>query len=249
MMLMPGAEPYFFSGKKERAGIVLVHGYSGSPAEVRELAERLNQEEGYTTLGVLLPGHGTKPQDLMTVQWEEWYLAVKAAVEKVHATCQDVFVIGMSMGSLLTLVAAQELNLKGIVLMSTPIYLYDWRVHFLWLAQRLGWALPKGKRLVDCEERFNIAYNCMPLAGVKETWKLINYCKEKVLPQVQTPCLIIQSKNEHTVRPLSAQFIYKSIASKHKSILWLQDSRHVVTLFKARNEVCEAIKKFLKELS
>lgn len=247
-MLMPGAEPYFFPGKPEKMGILLVHGYSGSPAEVRELAERLHNEEGYTTLGVLLPGHGSDPHELMATTWEDWYLAVKAGVQKLRKTCSQVVIIGMSMGSLLTLVAASELKIDGIVVMSTPIYLYDWRVHFLWLARRLGWALPKGKRIIDAEARFNVSYNCMPFKGVQETWKLINYCKGNILHKVKVPCLIMQSKNEHTVRPLSAQFIYKKISSAHKRIVWIKNSRHVLTLFGAREEVLQDIKDFLKEL-
>ena len=110
-MVMKGAEPYFFSGSEGKMGILLVHGYSGSPAEVRELAERLNQDEGYTTLGVLLPGHGTDPHDLEKVKWEDWYVAVKAGVKKLKLTCPQVVVIGMSMGSLLTLLVSTELKL------------------------------------------------------------------------------------------------------------------------------------------
>lgn len=248
-MVMKGAEPYFFPGESGKTGILLVHGYSGSPGEVRELGERFHKEEGYTTLGVLLPGHGTDPHELENITWEDWYSVVKAGVEKLSQTCSEIVVVGMSMGSLLTLLAGAELPVKGIVVMSTPIYLNDWRVHFLWLAQRLGWALPKGKkRVIDAEERFNVCYDCMPLSGVKETWKLITYVKNHVLPKVKVPCLIIQSKADNTVRPLSAMFIYKKIKSTYKHIFWLKDSRHVVTLFKGRTEVYEEIKKFLKEL-
>jgi carboxylesterase len=136
----------------------------------------------------------------------------------------------------------------AIVVMSTPIYLYDWRIHFLWLAQRLKWAVPKGqKRQVDTDERYNVAYDCLPLRGVRETWKLITRCKRKVLKKVTAPCLIIQSKADHTVRPLSAQFIYKTIASRIKQIFYLEHSRHVVTLFQEREQVFREIEQFIKE--
>jgi len=246
-MIMTGAEPFYFPGSEE-IGVLLVHGYSGSPAEVRELGERLNKDKAYTILGVLLPGHGTDPHALEHIKWEDWYLAVQAGVKKLKKTCQKVVVIGMSMGSLLTLVAASELSVNAIVVMSTPIYLYDWRIHFLWLAQRLNWALPKGgKRVVDADERYNVSYDCLPLWGVRETWKLISYCKKHVLQKVKVPTLIIQSKNEHTVRPLSAVFIYKKIASKIKKIFYLDDSRHVVTLYQGRGKVLDAIEAFIKE--
>ncbi len=87
----------------------------------------------------------------------------------------------------------------------------------------------------------------MPFHGVQETWKLISYVKNHILYKVKTPCLIIQAKNEHTVRPLSAQFIYRKIASAVKKLIWLEDSRHVLTLFKGREQVYEEIKIFIKE--
>ena len=246
-MIISGAEPFLFHGSN-KVGVLLVHGYSGSPAEVRELGEKLYKEERYTVLGVLLPGHGTDPHNLEHTTWEDWYLAVQAGVRQLQRDCDKVVVIGMSMGSLLTLKAAAEFNLDAIVVMSTPIYLYDWRVHFLWLAKRLSWAMPKrGKRVTDADQRFNVAYDCLPLEGVKQTWNLITYCKRYVLKKVKAPCLIIQSKLDHTVRPLSARYIYKSIASKIKRIYYLENSRHVLTLYQEREPVMLEIIKFIKE--
>ena len=245
-MIISGAEPFFFHGSK-KLGVLLVHGYSGSPAEVRELGERLYKQEKYTVLGVLLPGHGTDPHALEHTKWEDWYLAVQAGVRQLQKTCQRVVVIGMSMGSLLTLNAAAEFNLDAIVVMSTPIYLYDWRVHFLWVAKRLGWSVHKGSRVINADKRFNVAYDCLPIEGVRQTWKLISYCKKHVLTKVKAPCLIVQSKADHTVRPLSARYIYQRIASTVKRIYFLEHSRHVVTLYQEREALMTEIIKFIKE--
>ena len=246
--MLKGAEPFFFPGNDH--GILLIHGFSGSPGELRELGEKLHIEENYTVKGILLPGHGTDPHALEHTTWQDWYRAVEKAVLELMEVCQDITVVGMSMGSLLTLMAGANLGanlaINRLVVMSTPIYLYDWRVHFLWLANRLSWALFKRKRTIDAPERYNVSYDCMPLQGVQQTWDLINYCKTEILPLVKVPCLIMQSQTEHTVRPISAEYIYKHLGSKKKTIVWFQ-SKHVLTLYNQRDKVCTEIKKFIRE--
>ena len=247
-MILKGAEPFYFPGNDH--GILLVHGFSGTPGEVRELGEKLHMEENYTVKGILLPGHGTDPHELEHTTWQQWEKAVEQGVLELMDRCSDITVVGMSMGSLLTLVAAANLGvnlaINRVVVMSTPVYLYDWRVHWLWLANRLSWAIFKRKRTIDAPERYNVSYNCMPLKGVKECWDLINYCKDTIIPQVKCPCLIMQSKTEHTVRPISAEFIYKHLGSKVKKIAWFR-SKHVLTLYGQRGKVLTEIKKFIKE--
>jgi carboxylesterase len=247
-MIIRGAEPFYFPGNTR--GVLLVHGFSGSPGEVRELGEKLHIEENYTVKGILLPGHGTNPHDLEHITWQDWYKAVENGVLELMNVCSDITVVGMSMGALLTLLVGTNpeanLAINRIVTISAPVYLYDWRVHFLWLANRLNWALYKRKRKIAAPERYNVAYNCMPLKGVKETWDLINYCKTVVLPRVKVPCLILQSKTEHTVRPISAEYIYKHIGSKEKRIVWFH-CKHVMTLYEQRAKVYAEIKKFIKE--
>ncbi len=246
-MIIKGAEPFYFPGNSH--GVLLVHGFSGSPGEVKELGEKLHMEENYTVKGILLPGHGTNPHDLEQVTWMDWYKAVEKGVLELMDVCSDITIAGMSMGALLTLLAAANLNgslvINRIVVMSTPIYLYDWRVHFLWLANRVGWALFKRKRNIDAPERYNVAYDCMPFKGVQETWKLMNYCKSGILAQVKVPCLILQSKTEHTARPISAEYIFKHISSTEKRIVWFQ-SKHVMTLYEQRDKVYAEIEKFIQ---
>jgi len=244
LMVMSGAEPFFFPGNAK--GILLIHGYTGTPAEMLELGGKLNKD-GYTTMGVLLPGHGTKPEDILETTWEQWYETVVTAYYNLSKSCTEISIVGISMGALLTLLAAERLPVKSIVIMSTPIYLFDWRVHFMWILKYFMTTVKKRKRAIDAEERFNVAYDCMPVAGVEETWKLIKYCRNQVIPAVKVPCLIVQSKIDHTVRPSSAEFIYKHIGSKKKMLFWLENSKHVVTLYEERDKVYETIKKFLKE--
>lgn len=244
--IMSGAEPYAWQGTNGQ-GVLLIHGFTGSPSELRELGEQLHQK-GYTVEGILLAGHGTNPRDLIGVKAETWLQQVREAVDRLRRCCKTVTVIGMSMGGLLTLYAGAETPVDKLVTLSTPIYLYDWRVHFLWLADQLPyWAIPKSPRCVDAPERYNVAYRCMPISAVHQLVRVLRLVKRRELPRVDQPILIIQSRTDHTVRPESAQYIADHVASRQKQLLWVPEARHVMTLFTGRQSIYAAIEAFLEE--
>lgn len=243
--MLPGAEEYFWTGTNG-VGVLLVHGFTGSPAELRELGEILHKKN-YTVLGLRLEGHGTAARDMIGVHYTDWEKQVLDGVQKLRACCGKVFVLGLSMGGLLALYAGERTKLDGIISISTPIYIYDWRIHFLWLADKLPyWAIPKGRRHVDAPKRFDVCYRCMPVASVHELGKLLLAVK-KDLSKVTAPLLIFQSKTEHTVRPESADYIYEKTSSREKKIIWVPNGRHVMTLYRGRIKVYQAILAFLEE--
>ena len=95
------------SGANKEIGILLVHGFTGSPASMRPWAEYLNQR-GYTVKVPLLPGHGTTPEDLNLVKWEEWPAKVESDLQELLRTCRKVFICGLSMGGGTTLNVASK---------------------------------------------------------------------------------------------------------------------------------------------
>lgn len=246
MGMLQGAEPYFWQGQNGK-GVLLVHGFTGSPSELRELGEDLHRK-GYTVEGLLLAGHGTDSHDLLGVTAEQWEAQVRQGLAHLRETCAQVTVIGLSMGGLLTLYAGAETKADKLVVLSTPIYLYDWRVYFLWLADRLPyWAIPKNPRTIDAPARYNVAYRCMPIKAVHQLVRLLKAVKGKYLPKVRQPLLIIQSQTDHTVRPESALYIQEHAASDQKQLLWVKQARHVMTLYKGRQAIYAAIEAFLEE--
>lgn len=245
-MVITGGEGYFWPGTKGK-GVLLVHGFTGSPAELRELGELL-AKDGYTVMGLRLLGHGTTPEDLEHVTSEQWQDQVQDAVNLLRQTCDRVTVIGLSMGGLLALYAGAACPVDRLVVLSTPIYLFDWRIHFLWLADQLTYkAIPKKRRQVDAPKRYDVAYHCLPIRGIHELKKLLEDVKSRWVSQVDVPILIIQSRTDHTVRPESAEFIYDAAASQEKKLLWIPEGRHVLTLYKGREKIYEAIRSFLEE--
>jgi carboxylesterase len=124
-------------------GLLLVHGFTGSPAEMRRIAPAF-QQHGLTVSAPLLPGHGTTPADLSCQRLEDWLDHVHASLSDLQRTCPTVFIGGLSLGALLALhVAAERPNLAGVVVYSPPILITDRRSYLVPLIKRLVHELPK----------------------------------------------------------------------------------------------------------
>lgn len=244
MTVIEGAEQYFWhNGEK---GVLLIHGYTGSPAELKLLGEYLNKN-GYSVFGVRLPGHGTSPEELNNTSWPMWYEAVKKAYDELSESCSEISVIGLSMGGLLSMKLAAELPVKKAVFLAAPIYVYDKRAHLVRFAKFFKKWVKKKSRNYRVDKKYNIAYDVMPLKALDSLMKLIDHCVSKVLPAITVPCLIMQSKQEHTVRPESAELIYEKIPAKDKKLVWVENGGHILTLGDNRDEVFENILSFLEE--
>ncbi len=243
MSITKGAEPYLLpAGKK---GVLLVHGFTGSPAEMRLLGEYLH-EQNFTVLGIRLPGHGTSVEDMAKTRWKNWYGAVLDGFHLLKDICPEVSVVGLSMGGLLALKLAAEAPVDRVVAMSTPVTIADKRIGWLPFYKYLREYMPKRRKQYDVDPEYTIGYDKTPLKPLDSLLKLIKKTLE-VLPKVQAPALIIQSRSEHTVRPESAQVIYDALGSKHKQLLWLEKSGHMITLDEEREQVFHAVEQFLLE--
>ncbi|MEY4108932.1 MAG: hypothetical protein RJB35_245, partial [Actinomycetota bacterium] len=131
------------SGVNKEIGILLVHGFTGSPASMRPWAEYLNQR-GYTVKVPLLPGHGTTPHDLNLVKWQEWPAKVESDLQELLRTCRTVFICGLSMGGGTTLNIATRYSkdLAGIILVNPMI-------HVKFVPHQLAWAISRFQKMRD----------------------------------------------------------------------------------------------------
>lgn len=244
MKVIEGAEEFFLAGNNNK-GVLLIHGYTGTPAEMRLLGDYL-QQEGYTVLGVRLPGHGTEPWALNEIQWQNWYEEVEKGFYRLQQYCSEVMVAGLSMGGLLAMVTAAKLPVTKAVFMAAPIYVQDWRAPLLPLLKHFIPYLKKKKRNYFTAEKYNIAYNVMPVKPLSSLFALIKLCKNEILPQITIPCLVMQSTKEHTVKPYSASYIYEHLGSKRKELVWYHQSGHILTLDIEREDVFKKISEFFR---
>lgn len=240
MGIEKGAEPYLLSAGKR--GVLLIHTFTGSPAEMKLLADYLH-ENNFTVLSVRLPGHGTRVEDLNCVRHQEWTSAVEDAYYILRELCYEVNVVGISLGGLLALQLAHKLPIAKVVSLSAPIFIKDKRVPFLGLYRILNNYIRKKSRKFEAE--YSIGYDKIPLRGLTQVLKLVKVVK-KLLPEITTPCLIGQSIREHTIKPESANYIYSHLASDYKKLMWLEKSGHMLVLDKEREYVAEQILDFLE---
>lgn len=246
MGILKGAEPFLLPGG--RRGVLLVHGFTGSPAEMVLLGEYLHKK-GYTVLGVRLCGHGTTPEDMSATNWAHWYDSVRDGYHFLKGLCDSVSAVGLSMGGLLSIRLGMEYELDRVAALSSPIYVQNRGIRLLpSFKNSIGRYVPKKRREIrGVDPLYAVAYDRMPLASIHSLLALIRYVA-KNLPRLTAPLLVIQSKNDHTVKPSSASYIYRSAGSCHKELFWLEKSGHLVTLDAEKDIVFEKVASFLPEV-
>jgi len=244
-----GSEPYLLPSG--RTGCILLHGFTSMPEETRQLGEFL-AEKGVTTLGVCLSGHASHPNDLRHTHWTDWLLDVETAAALLSNITDRVFIIGQSMGGILSLIFSTEYPVAGIVTVSTPALPVSPRIPFGYFFQKVFFPTifkdkVKGKTARANPRQPNYpAYAYYPSRIHTEVHKLQNHLS-KTLQKVTSPALIIQSRDDPWVPSFSAEYIYKNIQSQQKSIFWMEKAGHSVLLSEDRLLAFMSILNFIQE--
>ena len=229
------AASFLLEGSRDDLGVLVVHGFSASPAEVRPLSEALHGE-GFTVFAPRLRGHGTSPYDLATRTWEEWLFSARLGYTLLRNRCNRVAIVGHSMGGCLTFLLAAQGPVAGVVSISTPTRLASRRsslVPLLHKANRLANLLTGVEGLKNFEraepENPEINYRHLPISGVRELQNLIDAFQE-VLPEVKVPVLVLQADEDPTVEAASAHDIEEALGSRNKRVVIIPAERHVLVL-------------------
>jgi carboxylesterase len=207
--------------------------------------------KGATVVGVRLAGHGTTPEDMARTGWHDWVASAEEGLRELQRRCERVFVAGLSMGGLITLHLAANHSLDGIVAMSAPAYIADWRFRFMPLAQYfVRWVTPNIESdLTDPEaENRYFSYDRLPTRCVASFGELLSLVRSE-LPQVKVPALIMQGKNDHHVPAESARIIFQELGSAEKEIVWWPNSGHCITVDSEREAVWARAYEFIAKHS
>lgn len=243
--LHENAKPFYFRGNN--IGCLLIHGFTGTPAEMRLLGEYLNKK-GYTVRGVLLKGHGTKVEDMEKTTWKDWLSSAETELIDLKHKCEKVVVIGLSMGGIIALNLASRFEVDSVVSIAAPIWIKNTRAYYSPILKYFNKYVYKSKvELPEDVRDYRISYDKTPVASVPHLLKLIRKTKRR-LKKIKNPILIIQSKNDNTVRYDSAEYIYKHVGSSVKKLIFLKESGHVVTADCERLKAFEEINKFFQEI-
>ena len=255
--IQSGGEPFLYPGDSG-VGVLLIHGWTSAPQEMRELGKHLTRE-GHTVLGIRLPGHATRPADLNRIRWRDWSAGVEDGYSLLKPTCDRIFVMGLSLGGALALLLAASRPVAGVVAMATPYELppqpgVRWLRHLLPLLKPVGGMLrffPKPS-INDYKDqqayRDHVTYNVFPIRSVPEVDKLLKLLREQ-LPTLRAPVLLMHAVEDRGVSPDNARLIFSQVGSDEKELVWIENSGHVLTIEPAREQVYDLAADFVEQVS
>jgi len=217
-------------GANAKIGIILAHGYTGSPVSMRPWGEYLLQR-GYSISVPLLPGHGTVPADLNHIKWQEWPAKVEEELDWMLSQGMRVFIFGLSMGGGTTLYIASKRSqdLAGIILVNPMI-------HLKFVPPQLAWAVSQvwkmRKSVGDDLKRPGATehgYDSLPLVGLYQLLKMLSYTRKR-LHDVTAPLMLFHSKDDHTLPVSNTEIVMQGVSSIPKQRIELVNSFHVATM-------------------
>lgn len=238
-------EPFFWQAGP--IGILMIHGFTATPVEVRMVAERLHPH-GYTVSAPLLPGHGTHPDDLNRVRWQDWVAKAEESYQQLKQTCQKVYLLGESMGALVALyLAAEHREAEGVIASAPAIRLQISPVQkaALPLISLFRASTPKGG--LDASSNWQ-GYPVNPLKGVQQLFRFQKEV-ERRLPEIVQPILVLMGRHDTTVHPEAGKFILERVSSPYKSLVWFENSSHVILIDQEVDAAAERIERFIQDTS
>lgn len=222
-------------------GCLLVHGFTSCPADLRYLTEHLHTA-GLTVHEVLLPGHGSTAEDMAKTDWQDWLVAVEQGLDNLSSQCSAVWLIGFSMGGVLTGILASRSNVQGYISISAPIWPRAKMTKFAFLLQYIRRYVQLGKR--PDFELPSWRYQRVAVKNIADLTRLIKVFKG-ALPHIKVPTLVIQGEDDRTIEPRSADYIFRHLGSADK-VRFSVPGGHMLLLGVQRQQICDKIYEFIK---
>jgi carboxylesterase len=245
--VLPGAEPYRHDGGE--VGVLLCHGFTGSPQSLRPWAEYL-AERGLTVALPLLPGHGTRWEDMQLTGWPDWYAEVDRELRALRNRCAQVFVAGLSMGGALALRLAAKHGeaVSGVVVVNPANKVHGLSAYALPVARHLVRSTKGITSDIAKEGGVELGYDRVPLHAAHS---LRNFFRmvDGELPQVTQPLLLLHSRQDHVVPPADSARILSRVSSTDVREILLEQSYHVATLDLDADRIFEESHAFIGRLA
>jgi carboxylesterase len=268
--------PIGFIERKGDTAVLLIHGLTGTPAEMKQFG-RVMSRKGLTVACPELAGHCASIEALQATKWQDWYQSIEVAFDALRAEYEQVFIAGLSMGALIALIVASKRKTKvaGVILLSTTFFYDGWNVS--WFKQTfllpivlysplkyfLHWeeTAPYGikcertRAMVaavlenkDAQTADKIGYFKTPATVILESMRLIKAAR-KCLSEVISPALIVHSTEDDMASLENAYFVEKNISSDHVETMYIDDTYHVLTLDKRKNDIALRVVSFCKDIT
>ncbi|WP_018661730.1 alpha/beta hydrolase [Heyndrickxia acidiproducens] len=241
--VIPGASSFFFKGND--IGILISHGFNGTPQSVRFLGEYL-ASKGFSVHAPRLSGHGTHYRDMERCTCKDWINSLEEGYRFLKQHCREIFVIGQSMGGTLTLNLAEKYtDIRGIVLINAAINSIPVLEKCL-LEQQLG-LIDEADPDIKAPGAKEITYDKVPASSIRELLAVMQETHQK-LSRINCPALLFQSIEDHVVPPENTNEIAAGIRSTFKPIIPLRNSYHVASLDQEKEQIAEQCSLFIQKV-
>lgn len=263
--------PNGFIERRGNIGVLLVHGLTGTPAEMKHFGKVIARK-GLTVACPELAGHCASIQALKATNWRDWYRSVETAFDALSQECDQVFVAGLSMGALLALLLAAEKGqrVSGVILLSTTFFYDGWNVpklkrklllplvlysplkYFLHWEETAPYGIKceRTRAMVaavlsnkDARTADKIGYFKTPATVILESVRLMT-ASRSCLAQVLSPTLIVHSTEDDMASLRNVRFVKEKIAANHVETFLVDDTYHVLTLDKRKDDIARRVAEF-----
>ena len=256
-----------------RSGVLLIHGLTGTPTEMRFVAKGLNRN-GFTVHAMQLAGHCGDEEDLLKTGWRDWYASVCAAADKLRGEVDHMFVAGLSMGALLALKLAADRpeQIDGLGLYGTTFVYDGWTIP--WIG-RLSFMLPlvcglgfgRKQRFHECfpygikDERIRqrIANSMLsgdsaaaglpgnPWPSLAEFYRL-SFLVRRQLHGIHTPCLVVHAVDDDVASLKNVRMVVRGVKGPIETVL-LENSYHMITVDQERDKLIDRSTRFFNHVA
>ena len=250
-----------------KRAVLLFHGMTGSPFEMKKMGRALFEAD-FDVFCYCLPGHGTSPINIKTVRWEDWYTDSTMHYRNLTKRYDEVYLGGLCMGAVLALtIAAEYREVRGIISLSTTLFLDGWTIPWYNFFMPLGlhtilryyYSFPERepyglknevlrKKIAALQKRNTEALDNYPMSCIYELLKLSKFAQKNMF-RVQAPVLLMHAKEDDLTSVKGSQFVYRNVGSSIRKYIELEDSYHLVVMDNEREFVFNTSIDFLNSLS
>jgi carboxylesterase len=244
-MKITAPKPFFFEGGKR--AVLMLHGFTGSSADVRMMG-RFLQKKGYTCHAPQYKGHAVPPEELVHTGPDDWWEDVIGGYNHLKEKgYNEIAVVGLSLGGVFSLKLATEQPVKGVIPMCAPMYIKSEEVMYKGVCE---YAEEYKKREQKSSEQIvqeMEEFKKTPMNTLKELQELLQSVRNSV-DLVYAPTFVVQARNDEMINTDSANIIYNEVESEKKDLKWYENSTHVITLDKEKEQLHEDVYAFLEDL-
>jgi carboxylesterase len=226
-------------------GCLCLHGFTGGPYEVAPLVDYLQERTDWIFRVPTLPGHG-ETATLKGIQYQEWIHHAEKEWQQLQETCDEVYVIGFSMGGLIASFLAANYPVDKLVLLSAAAYYMNPRQLAADMKEVMRDFLNGSLQENELFLRYKRKITETPLAATWQFSRLVSYIRP-MLPLIEVPTFIAQGECDGIVPPKSAEYLYQTIGAKQKRLSLIKDSQHHICYCEENTALFSEVFNFLQE--